>query len=404
MRYNVRMREIHKTYRLRGYCSRGVHKRIALILGLTREIYNAARLDRKERWRLGRKGVSRYDQFKMLTEARQGMPELREYLLAILREPLDRLDKAYKAFFGRIKAGERPGYPRRKGSGWWKSFGPVEAKPGMVKVVSDGRYNIRLKGIGCIRVKTNRRLPDSDQLVGLRVKREGKKIWICLTYREWVADDADTSTFPIPLHNAIGIDMGVSARATFSDGSEIARVRVDKRRKRRLQRKLTRAVKGSASRRRKRRDYARECNRLAHAQAQATHRQTTELVRKHDFIVFEELEIKNMTKSAKGTADKPGKRVAQKRGLNREILEQGWGQFQSQLRYKAAWAGKATKDVPPHYTSQTCSGCGIVDGSQRKKKRYDCACCGLSIDADHNAAINILKRGLCPARVGTGRL
>ena len=111
-----------------------------------------------------------------------------------------------------------------------------------------------------------------------------------------------------------------------------------------------------------------------------------------------------MTKSAKGTAEEPGRNVAQKRGLNREILEQSWGRFQSQLSYKAEWDGKATKAVEPRYTSQTCSGCGVVDASQRKGKRYDCARCGLSMDADRNAAINILRRAISDgaARLGTG--
>ena len=246
-------------------------------------------------------------------------------------------------------------------------------------------------------------MPDSANLVKLRVKREGAKIWVCLTYREYVGDEPAVGAFPIPLGKAIGVDMGTADRASFSDGRAIARVKIDKRKKKRLQRRLTRAKKNSKNRRRKRADYVRERSRMALAERQATHRQTTAIVRECDFIAFEELRIKNMTRSAKGEVENPGKRVAQKRGLNREMLEQGWGQFQQQLRHNAEWAGKTTKAVKPHHTSQMCSGCGVVDGCQRKRKRYDCVRCGLSLDADHNAAINILRRGLAPARVGTGR-
>ena len=272
----------------------------------------------------------------------------------------------------------------------------------MVRRVSHRRYNIRIKGLPLLRVKANRELPDSADIRKIMVKRDGRKYWVCLTYKIALPDIHEMPLFPIVLHNAIGIDMGVSIRATFSDGSSIPRVRKNKRRKRMLQRRMSRAQKGSSGYKRKRRDHARECGRIALRHLQATHRQTTAIVRKHDFIAFEKLEIPNMTKSARGTLEKQGKNVAQKRGLNREILEQSWGEFRRQLQYKAEWAGKATRAVDPKYTSQTCSGCGVVDKSQRKKRRYDCRRCGLSIDADHNAAIIILRRAIKEAagRVG----
>ena len=400
MRYNVRMRMIHKTYKVRVKCGRATHRNVDTALELTRRLYNAALADRRERWRLGRQRVTKFQQNKMLTELRREMPEFAEFSVSMMREPLDRLDKAYAAFFRRAKAGETPGYPRFKGPRWWKSVGPLDLNASMIKRVGEGRYDIRLKGIGRMRLRLECDLPDSDALVKLRVKREGRKIWACLTYKIAVEDAPEIEADPV----VVGIDMGVSERATLSDGTWIKRVRIDKRRKKRLQRRLSRAKKGSKSRRRKRADYARECNKAALRQLQATHRHTTEIVRKYDFIVFEDLQIPNMTKSANGTADKPGKNVAQKRGLNREILEQGWGLFRSQLTYKAEWAGKTTKAIKPHYTSQICSKCGVKDGDQRKGKRYDCGRCGLSMDADLNAAINILRRGMdsVAGRVGTG--
>ena len=252
-----------------------------------------------------------------------------------------------------------------------------------------------------VRVKSNRILPDSDALAALRIKREGRKLWACLTYKIEAAGH-DDAILPIRLYRGVGIDMGVSVRAALSDGPRIERIRIDRRRRRRLQRRLSRARKGSYSRGASGR-IARVRGRIA-LQTQATHRATTAIVRRYDFIAFEDLRIRNMTKSARGTVEEPGKNVSQKRGLNREILEQSWGRFQSQLAYKAEWAGKAPRCVRPHYTSQTCGGCGVVDGSQRKGKRYDCGRCGLSVDADRNAAINILRRAIDDgaARVGTG--
>ena len=118
--------------------------------------------------------------------------------------------------------------------------------------------------------------------------------------------------------------------------------------------------------------------------------QTTATARQYDFIVFEYQQIRNMTKSAKDTVDKPGKNVVQKRRLNREMLWQGWGGFKFSWYSKVEWAGKLTKFAPSHNASRTCSGRGVVDGSHRKGKRYECHDCRLHIDAYRNAAINIL--------------
>ena len=149
-----------------------------------------------------------------------------------------------------------------------------------------------------------------------------------MTYKVEIADE-EVGAFLITLAHEVGIDMGMSDRAAFSDGSRIERSRVDKRRQKQLQRRLSRAKKGSYGRRRKRADYARKRGRTALRQTQATHRATTAIVRRYDFIAFEDLSIRNMTKSARGAVEKPGRHVAQKRGLNREILEQSWGRLQS---------------------------------------------------------------------------
>ena len=111
-------------------------------------------------------------------------------------------------------------------------------------------------------------------------------------------------------------------------------------------------------------------------------------------IVAEDLVIKNMTRSAKGTMEEPGKNVSAKSGLNRSINDQTWGMILTQLAYKAEWAGREFVKVDPKRTSQTCSVCGVVDGTHRTGKDYDCSGCGLQLDADINAARVILQRGL----------
>ena len=130
------------------------------------------------------------------------------------------------------------------------------------------------------------------------------------------------------------------------------------------------------------------------------HRITTELVRNHDFIAVEDLRIEDMTRSARGTAEKPGRNVAAKAGLNRSITEQSWGIIISQLDYKSRWYGREFARVDPQHTSQTCSGCAVAAPENRQDKIYNCGSCGLRIDADINAAINILRRGLSTTGVG----
>ena len=131
---------------------------------------------------------------------------------------------------------------------------------------------------------------------------------------------------------------------------------------------------------------------------------TTELVRRFGLIAIEDLNIRNMSASAKGTPECPGRNVAQKSGLNRSILEQSWGMIRQQLTYKAEWAGRELVVVDPAHTSQTCSGCGNVDRDARSGKRYSCALCGLEMDADVNASSNILHRALAAGNIAAAAL
>ena len=132
------------------------------------------------------------------------------------------------------------------------------------------------------------------------------------------------------------------------------------------------------------------------------HELTTAMIERYGLIAVEDLNIGNMTRSARGTLESPGRNVSQKRGLNRSILEQTWGLILQQLTYKAEWAGRELLLVDPRGTSQRCSSCGIVDADNRDGQKYKCAYCGLEIDADLNAAINILDRALGRGNLGPG--
>ena len=192
----------------------------------------------------------------------------------------------------------------------------------------------------------------------------------------------------------VGIDMGVSDRVALSTGETIPRRDVDRGRIEEAQRRRGRCRKGSREWRRRTRVIANLHYKSRIRNRNEAHRITTAIVRRFDLIAVEDLQIGNMMRSAAGTVEEPGRNVAAKSGLNRSIAEQTWGIILAQLSYKAEWAGRTLVEVDPRHTSQTCSRCGTVDAGARREKRYHCNACGLDMDADHNAAVNILHKAL----------
>ena len=133
---------------------------------------------------------------------------------------------------------------------------------------------------------------------------------------------------------------------------------------------------------------------IANCRKDFLHKISNEISKNHAMIYMEDLQVSNMSKSAKGTVEQPGQNVAQKSGLNRAILDQGWGEFRRQLEYKSAWRGGFVIAVPPHHTSQTCPCCGHTDKENRPtQEKFECVECGYSENADLVGALNILARG-----------
>ena len=162
-------------------------------------------------------------------------------------------------------------------------------------------------------------------------------------------------------------------------------------RKKQFQRKLARQQKGSNRRKKTLRTIALKSIQIASKRKTWSHKVSTNLSKRYETICIEDLKIKNMTKSAKGTIENPGKNVAQKRGLNRVIQNSNWGQLTSMLEYKAQ---KLVK-VAPQFTSQECSECGYTDKNNRKtQSKFKCISCGYQTNADVNASINVLNKGL----------
>ena len=197
-----------------------------------------------------------------------------------------------------------------------------------------------------------------------------------------------------PSDNAVGLDMGVLDRVALSNGERLGRRHKPNYKLRRAQQRLSRCRKGSHRWKQRRAVLSNLQDRERIRNRNECHRITTDIVRRFGLIAIENLNINDMSASAKGTIEEPGKNVKRKSGLNRSIREQTWGTIKQQLTYKAEWAGRRLVVVDPRHTSQTCSRCGVVDAAHRKGKGYHCSFCGLSTDADVNAAVNILHRGL----------
>lgn len=203
-----------------------------------------------------------------------------------------------------------------------------------------------------------------------------------------------------PVHPAtaeVGIDLGIATFAAFSDGalhSPINAYRRVAKKKARMQRRLAGMVQYSCNWKKQQRRLAQLDIRLANCRHDFLHQLSTETSKNHAVIVVENVQVKHMSKSARGTAEEPGRQVAQKSGLNKAILDQGWGMFRRLLEYKQQWRGGETIVVDPRYTSQTCPECGHVAKENRVQQAlFSCVVCDYTYHADVVAARNILALG-----------
>ena len=366
-----------------------------------RQLYNAALQERIEAWRKASASITRLDQQKSLTQIRADNPAgYGASSLQIGRWTLKRLDDAFKAFFKRAKKGQTPGFPRFKSKQRWRSFGFLEWSG--CRLVEG---QIQLKGIDRgLRVSWHRQLPKNAVIKGASFTKVGRRWFISL--------QIESSSIVAKRHDApesrAGIDVGVESLATWDDGKTFdhifnAKPRTRRERELRIaQRALARCRKGSSRRRKVKARIARIHERTANHRTTHLHQQSEALARRFSTIFVEKLKIRNMTRSAAGTVADPGKNVRQKSGLNREILDAGWGRFIEFLRYKAERAGGTVINVDPKWTSQLCSNCSTLVRKPLKKREHACPACDLEVHRDVNAARNIRARGLAASAASRG--
>jgi putative transposase len=205
--------------------------------------------------------------------------------------------------------------------------------------------------------------------------------------------------------SAVGIDLGVARFAALSDGSFVEGAHAFRSHEPRLSflgRRLARKVKFSANWRKAKARLTKLHSRIANIRKDHLHKASATISKNHAIVVMEDLRITNMTKSAQGTVERPGRNVRPKARLNRRILDQGWGEFRRQLAYKLPWNGGTLLLVDARNTSRRCAACGHVSADNRRDQAsFVCVACGHSSNADTNAATNILGRAGC-ARIACG--
>jgi putative transposase len=357
-----------------------------------RELYNAALEHRRTAYQRAGVTIRCSDQSAGLKHIRRADPDGQgRWSFCSQQATLRRLDKAFAAFFRRVKAGDKPGYPRFGGRGWfdtveWPKDGDGcrwDCQPG-------GQVRVRFQGVGHVKVNQHRLVRGTVKTVS--VKREGRRWYVILS-----CDNVPEEILPVT-GAVTGIDMGVASFLTTGEGKHVANPRYFKTAQDRLaaaQRVLARRKRGSR-RRGKARDHVAAVHRkIRNQRLDFVHKTALKLVQDHDLIAHEWLRITNMTRSASGTLEEPGTGVAAKSGLNKSILDAGWGVFLSVLHAKAESAGRMVAEVDARHTSQRCARCGhVAAGNRVSQAEFRCLSCGNCAHADENAADNILRAGL----------
>lgn len=360
-------------------------------LAIHAEVYNAALEHRRDAWRKARASITVAQQCRELTEVRALRPDVAAINAQSLQQTLRRLDIAFQAFFRRVKAGQAPGFPRFRSTARFDSIAfPQPPADGGLR---GGRLNV--SGIGSVRIHQHRPIPDGARIKQVRVVRQGRRWYAVLT-----CDHVPARSFPRPNGGAVGIDMGVASLVTTSDGRQHGNPRhlaASATRIARTQQEVSRCIRGS-NRRRQAVERLSALHRVVNRQRLDTaHKVALSLVREHDVIAHEQLNIANMVRRPKPKPDGTGgflpNRAASKAGLNRSILDAGWGVLLRVLAEKAEEAARTIIAVDPRHTSQRCHECGhVAAGNRVSQAEFRCQQCGHQAHADVNAARNVLYR------------
>ena len=364
-----------KTYKYRLYPTRKQTEKLEWTLETCRILYNSCLVDRNRRYEQTGKGLSRIDQQKILVRDKKNIEYLTNIHSQVLQDVLFRVEKAYKAFFRRIRekngtpaggSGAHAGYPRFKNYGRYDSITYPQSGFG----IADGK--LKLSKIGHIKLKFHRNINGIIKTCG--IKKEIDKFYVCLS--------VEYTAIPKPVPDKqIGIDVGIKSFAVLSDDRRVDNPKYLIKSEKQLikkQRRLSPKKKGSNNRKKAKISVARLHKKVSNQRKDFQHKVSREIVDNYGYIRVEDLQIKNMVKN---------------HNLAKSINDASWGQFLSFITYKAEEAGCYVEKVNPRNTSKTCSVCGYVYKDMTLSiRKWTCPICHTEHDRDKNASVNIRNK------------
>jgi putative transposase len=377
---------VRKTFKYRLHPNKQQLRLLEQQLEECRWLYNQLLAERRDAWEQRQESLRLYDQHATLPALKAERPQLGSVQSQVLQNVAVRIDLAFQAFFRRVREGAKePGYPRFRGKGRYDSITFPQLPVGCNLDVDTRR--LRVMNVGQVKIVLHRPLEGTPKTATIRRSSTGK----------WYISFSCECVEPSPLPDTgqqVGIDVGVKTFATLSTGQEIANPRFFRQEKHALakaQRRLSKAEKGTPERaaRRKvvaqgrgarswRKVVARVYERTKWHRGDFAHQHSHRIVDACDLIAVEDLAVNRMTHN---------------HCLAKSIHDAAWSQCAELLSYKAAWAGRTYVAVNPAYTSQDCSQCGHRQALSLADRSYTCPCCGVVLDRDLNASLNILRVG-----------
>jgi putative transposase len=360
---------VRKTFKYKLLPAPAQEQTLAFVVRRCRELYNAALQERRDAWQKCGVSITAASQSAQLPAIKEVRPEYRDIHSQVLQDVLTRLDRAFQAFFRRIKDGETPGFPRFQGTNRYSTF--TYKQFGNGAMLDNGL--LVLSKIGRLAARWSRPLEGTPKTV--TVSHEADGWYVCFSC-------AEVPVQPLPpTGRETGIDLGLRVFLITADGEAVENPRHYRAAEKRLataQRRVSRRKKGS-KRRRKAVGHLQRAHQTVQRQRRDFHHKTAlALLRQYDVIYLEDLQIRNLVRNSY---------------LAKSISDASWAAFRSILACKAAYASKRVGAVPAQYTSQDCSSCGECVPKSLSVRTHVCPHCGLVLDRDENAARNIQWAG-----------
>ena len=373
-----------KAFRYRIYPTKKQEETLNRHLSLCGELYNAGLEERREAYRMCGTRVNFSMQSAQLPDIKEARPEYEGVYSQVLQDVLHRLDKAYQAFFRRVKNGEVPGYPRFKP--WFRydsltypqsgfSIKPAEPAPTGKNRQAKQWVKLTIAKVGTIWMKQHR--PISGKIKTCTIIRSATGKW----FVSFSCEEVETESMP-ESEEQVGIDVGLKTFAYLSSGEQIENPRFFREEERalgRAQRRFSHTAKGSKKRKERRKVVARIHERIKHRRENFIQQQVAALIKRFGLIAIEALVVRNMVKNPT---------------VAKSIADASWSMFFAHLLRFAEEAGREVVRVNPAYTSQTCSACGHRQAMPLSVRVYQCPMCALVLDRDHNGSKNILADAL----------